>query len=37
MLFYFLVKCIILVFLGASTTGIQNDYMLNKTWTTFIS
>jgi len=35
-LFYFLVKRIISVFLGASTTGIQTDYMLSKIWTTFI-
>jgi len=33
---FFLVKYIILVFLGASTTGIQNGYMLSKIWTTFI-
>jgi len=26
----------ILVFLGASTTGILNDYMLSKIWTTSI-
>jgi len=30
------VKCIILVLLGAATTGIQNDYMLSQIWTTFI-
>jgi len=35
-LLYFLVKCIILLFLVASTTAVQNDYMLSKIWTTFI-